>query len=187
MRSIVIGLVVAPMLVSCSGAERLTVETYAREAATLADTYVTETQGLSLRYQTTVQEGVRDLVEDQEQPDLDRATELVASQTAAYLALVDDAVGRYVAAMGSLEPPSALEETHHAYVDTIASVRAHLPALRDAISDAATLQDIERSLAGSAYADGQASWTAACQQLEQRIRDLGRGADLKCVKTERTP
>jgi hypothetical protein len=144
------------------------------------EAYVLESQEISLNYQTAVQSQVDELVSSGATADLEGAMTIVRFETANFLALLDDAMGRYHDGIEGLVPPNDVAEPHGAYLKIIASVRSTLPASRDALAETATFEEVLSSLVGSGFADGQAAWTAACQSLESAIREGGRGADLKC-------
>jgi hypothetical protein len=184
-RSLVLILVVlAAIGASCSEAEPMTLENYATATTQTTESYVLESQQISLRYQTAVEDQVRELVSSSDQPDLEGAMTIVRSETANFLALLDDAMGRYHTDLEELTPPTPVAEQHEAYLKIIASVRSTLPTSRDALADTTTFEEILSSLVGSGFADGQTAWTAACELLESAIRGEGRGADLKCVRDQ---
>lgn len=166
----------------CSQAEQMPLDEYADAMTKATASYVLESQGISLRYQIAVEGQVEALVSSGVDADLDGAMVIVRSETANFLALVDDAMGRYHAGIAALARPTVVAELHDAYLDIIASVRSTLPASRDALGETTTFEQVLASLVGSGFADGQAAWTAACQSLESAIRDQGRGVDLKCVR-----
>ncbi len=183
MRRLVALLVVGAVLTaSCSRTEPMTLDEYATATTDVTESYVVESQGISLRYQTAVEDQVGELVSSGADADLEGAMTIVRSETANFLALLDDAMGRYHAAIAEMAPPDAVAERHAAYLVIIESVRSTLPASRDALADATTFEQVLASLVGSGFADGQAAWTAACEALESAIRDGGRGADLRCVR-----
>lgn len=180
-------LAVAAFVASCGTAEQLTLDEYAVQAVAIADGYVQESQDVSFQYQRKVEQLVGEIAASGSSTAIEEAVEVMRTETASFLALIDDAMARYIEAFDALEPPDDISEAHEAYVDVMASVHGSLPVMRDRVSDAGSLGDIEAALAGSAFADGQPLWTAACQALEQTVRDLGRGLDLKCERTEVAP
>ena len=181
-RPLWVALVGALIAVSCSQAETMSLDAYAASMTEATDAYVLESQEISLRYQTAVEQQVKELVSSGADADLVGAMAIVKSETASFLSLLDDAMGRYHDGMADLEPPTEVADEHGAYLAIIASVRSTLPASRDALEDTTTFEEVLSSLVGSGFADGQAAWTSACGSLESAIRDGGRGADLKCVR-----
>jgi hypothetical protein len=177
----------AVALAGCAGEDSLTLDEYADQITTISALYVEESQSLSLRYQRDVERKVGELTNAGGVALVTAAVILVSGETASYLALLDDAINRYVVSMSELNPPSELVDGHASYVEVVSSVHQSLPAMRDAVASSQSMTDIQLALAGSGFADGQAVWTAACVSLEQDIRDLGRGADLKCVKPAVAP
>lgn len=175
---------VAVAVTGCSADDSLTVEAYSTEVTTIARVYVDESQSLSLRYQREVERQVGLIAAGGGASVVADAVAVVRSETVGYLALLDDAINRYVVSMSDVAPPRELVDDHESYVTIVSSVYASLPAMRDAVASSASIGDIEQALAGSGFADGQAVWTASCISLEQAIRDLGRGADLKCVRAD---
>jgi hypothetical protein len=187
MRLLWLVVVIAVALAGCTTDDALTLDEYADQITVISAAYVEESQSLSLRYQGDVERKVGDLTSAGGATVLTDVVTFMSAGTAAYLALLDDAIERYVASMAALKPPTELADGHVLYVEVVASVHRSLPQMRDAIALSTSIGDIELALAGSAFADGQAVWTAACVSLEQEIRDLGRGADLKCVRTDVAP
>ena len=155
---------------------------YADEITEVTGAYVLETQEISFRYQSAVERQVEALTSSGTTADLDGAMTIVRSETANFLALLDDAMTRYHTDVSEMEPPLEVVDRHDAYVAIIASVRSTLPASRDALAETTNFEEVLASLVGSGFADGQQAWTAACQSLESAIREAGRGADLKCVR-----
>lgn len=183
----VLVLAVALLVVSCGATERLTLDEYADRAAEIADAYVQESQDVSFQYQREVEQLIGEIAASGSSTVIEEAVVVMRTETASFLALIDDAMARYIEAFGALEPPDEISGAHQAYVDVMASVHDALPAMRDSVANASSLGDIEAALAGSAFADGQPVWTASCLTLEQDVRDLGRGLDLKCERSEVAP
>jgi hypothetical protein len=175
-------LVGALIATACSQPEPMSLDAYAESMNELTEAYVLESQEISLRYQLAVENQVEELVSSGANPDLQGAMVIVRSETANFLALLDDAMGRYHGGIAEMVPPDQVAGRHAAYLEIIESVRSTLPASRDALEDTTTFEQVLSSLVGSGFADGQAAWTAACESLESAIRDGGRGADLKCVR-----
>ena len=184
MRLLWVAVLGAVSLAGCAGTSSLTLNGYADQMTIISELYVEESQSLSLRYQLDVERKVSELASRGGSAVITEAVILVSAETASYLALLDDAIDRYVVSMAALEPPSDLVDSHSSYVEVVSFVHRSLPAMRDAVASSQSMTDIELALAGSGFADGQAVWTAACVSLEQNIRDLGRSADLKCVKSD---
>ena len=178
---LLVGTVIAA---SCSETEPMPLDEYAAAMTETTDSYVLESQGISLRYQRAVEDQVSALLSSDAQADLEGAMTIVRSETANFLALLDDAMGRYRASLAEFAPPDKVAGQHEAYLEIIASVRSTLPASRDALADTTTFEEVIASLVGSGFADGQAAWTAACESLESAIRGEGRGANLKCVREQ---
>ena len=176
--------VLAVLAASCASTPPLSIEDYAAAAGEASAEYVAESQQLSVTYQDKVSKGVSAIVETGSDTAIDEATTLVRTETVMYLALLDDAILRYIAAMESLAPPASVEALHDEYVEIAHSVQSTLPGLRDGISEAASIPDIQGALFTSGFSDGQAAWLARCEALEQGVRDAGRGVDLKCVRRD---
>jgi len=170
---------------ACSSA--LSTEEYAESISTLTDAYVVESQNLSYDYQSAVEDGVRELVAGDSQDPEAEAVELIAHESVQYLALLGDSMDRYLIVLGELTPPGSVESQHDAYLAAIAVVHGALPQTRDAVGAAADIPAIQLALTSSGFADGQIRWTAACGALEEAIRTDGRGADLRCVRSELAP
>lgn len=165
----------------------MTIDEYADAAGAIADAYVTESQNASFTYQRDVERSVGEIAASGSTTAVEEAVAVMRTETTAFLGLIGDAMARYIDAIAELNPPPDIAEAHDAYVDVMTSVRAALPEMRDSVAAAESLGDIEAALAGSTFADGQPAWTASCLALEQTVRDLGRGLDLKCERTEVTP
>ena len=181
-RLLIVALTSGLVAVSCSQTEPMSLDAYATSMTEATDAYVLESQEISLRYQTAVEQQVKELVSSGADADLDGAMTIVKSETTNFLALLDDAMGRYHDGLADLETPTEVADEHEGYLAIIASVMSTLPASRDALENTTTFEEVLSSLVGSGFADGQAAWTAACATLESAIRDGGRGADLKCVR-----
>lgn len=166
-------------LVGCSSA--LPLDEYVTVMESTTDAYVTESQGLSFDYQSAVEDGVRDLVAAGVEDPEAEAVVLVRSETVRYLALLTDAMDRYRAGIDEPEPPGPVVEEHAAYVAAVTFVVDSLPESRAAVESAESLEDVQRALTASGFADGQIRWTATCANLEQAVRNEGRGMDLQCV------
>lgn len=166
-----------------------TLDSYIGSMESATDAYVVESQALSFDYQSSVEDGVRALVADDEADDEDTeaaAIDLVRAETVGYLAQLGDAMSRYGAAITGPEVPGSVRDAHDDYVEAVGFVVGALPAARESVEAAATLDGIQRALTASGFADGQLRWTAMCSSLEQAVRDQGRGLDLQC-NVEPTP
>lgn len=172
---------------ACSSEPAMTIDTYADAAASATSAYVDESQQLSLTYQKLVEREVGKIVESGSDTAVADATTLVRTETVKYLALLDDAILRYVEAMDGLAPPGQVEEAHDAYIVIVESVQMTLPGMREAVGAASSIPQIQEALVGSGFSDGQTAWLATCSTLEQAVRDAGRGVDLKCVKPDVVP
>lgn len=180
----VVACVLAGFAVGCSTTPLLTVDEYADAASGATEAYVAESQQLSLTYQKKVEREVAAIVDAGADTAVTEATTLVRTETVMYLALLDDAILRYVAAMDELAPPETIEEAHDSYIVVVESVQVTLPGMREAVAEAKSIPEIQAALLGSGFSDGQAAWVATCGTLEQAVRDEGRGVDLKCVRRE---
>ncbi len=172
----------ALLAASCSQADPMPLDEYAVAITGVTQAYVLESQEITLRYQLGVEDQVDDMLASGVEGNIEGAMIIVRSETANFLALLDDAMGRYHTGITELTPPLSVAAPHEAYLEIIASVRSTLPASRDALAETSTFEDVIASLVGSGFADGQQAWRSACQALESAIRDAGRGADLKCVR-----
>lgn len=172
----------AVVAAGCSQSEPMSLPVYADSITEVTESYVLESQEISLRYQTAVERQVEALASSGGTGDLEEAMVIVRSETANFLAFLDDAMGRYQASLAEMEPPLDLADPHDAYLSIITSVRSTLPASRDALAETTTFDEVIASLVGSGFADGQQAWTATCETLESEIRAAGRGADLKCSR-----
>jgi hypothetical protein len=160
---------------------------YATELTDITDAYVVESQNLSYDYQSSVEDGVRDIVAAGGGDAQAQVSVLARSSTVQYLAMLGDVMDRYLQALDGLAVPSQLEDPHDEYVSAVRAVHTSLPATRSAVEEAADLEGMQSALSVSGLADGQLRWTATCVSLEESIRALGRGVDLRCVRTEVTP
>jgi hypothetical protein len=172
------------LAVGCSATPSLSVDDYADAAGGATEAYVAESQQLSLTYQKKVEREVAAIVEAGADNAVDEATALVRTETVMYLALLDDAISRYVAAMDALVAPDTVAEAHASYIVVVEAVHVTLPGMRDAVAAAESIPEIQAALVGSGFSDGQAAWVATCGALEQSVRNAGRGVDLKCVKRD---
>ncbi len=187
MRLAVIAITAMICLASCASDTALPIDEYAEQVSAAAAVYVAESQSNSLKYQGDVERKVAELAAAGAPTAIEEAAVFVREETVRYLTQLDGTIGRFRDALSELEPPSDLVVPHDGYVDVVGTVHDTLPALRSAVNGTTSIDGVGAVLAGSAFADGQAVWVAACSTLEQSIRDLGYGADLKCVRSEVAP
>ena len=173
--------VLAGVLTLAACSRGLPLGDYIEEMEATTDAYITESQGLSVDYQATVEDAVRDLVASGVDDPESEAVDLVRVETVRYLALLTDAMQRYRTAIEEPEPPGPVADAHDAYVTAVGVVVDSLPGTREAVETATSFDEIQLALASSGFADGQLRWTSACSNLEQAVRDEGRGMDLRCV------
>jgi hypothetical protein len=173
--------------VACTGSEALTLDEYADAATEIAEAYVTESQDASFKYQRDVERLVGEIAASGSATTIEEAVTVMRTETTVFLGLIGDAMVRYIDAFDDLAPPPEVEDAHDAYVAVMVSVQSSLPSMRDSVAASQSLGDIESALAGSAFADGQPAWTASCLALEQTVRDVGRGMDLKCEPSAVAP
>ena len=171
---------IASLAAACSSPSTLTLDEYVDAASASTNTYVDQTQSLGFSFQRTVEDGVAAIAARGGEAAVKDATDLVRTETVKYLGLLDDAMLQYVEDLGSLRAPEAITADHDAYLAIIESVEVSLQPMREMVDNAASIADIQAALVGSGFSDGQKAWVAVCKQLEQRVRDEGRGIDLKC-------
>lgn len=179
-----IWVILVAVAAGCAATPEMSVAEYAEAAAETTAAYVAETQQLSYAYQQTVEREVEEIVASKADTAVEDATALVSTETVQYLALLDDAIVRYLAALNELAPPAPIEDAHGAYLEIVDSVRSTLPGMRDSVAAATSIEGIQAALVGAGFSDGQAAWVARCGVLEQAVRDQGRGIDLKCVRRD---
>lgn len=178
-----VGLIATSLWVSaCSGSPSL--EDYIGEMESATDAWVAESQDLSYDYQSTVEDGVREIVASGAQDPEATAIELVRAETVGYLALLGDLMVRYGEAIAEPRAPDVIADAHRSYVDAVGFVAASVPDVRVAVEEADSIGAVQLALSSSGFADGQLRWTATCRALEQAVRDEGRGIDLKCIPPE---
>jgi len=113
---------------------------------------------------------------------LARATNVTRRETVQYLALLEDAMLRYVSALELLRPPPTISEVHGAYELAIASVQESMPDTREAVGSAEDLDGIQIAITDSGFSDGQLRLRTACVALEIAVRAEGQGLDLGCTR-----
>lgn len=171
----------ALLVAGCSSA--MTIDEYAAELSGIAEAYVVESQNLSYDYQSAVEDGVREIVEAGQDGTEATAIELVRSETVQYLAMLSDAMGRYLARLEALSPPDEVKDQHEAYVDAVRNVYEAIPEARDTVSEATSIDDVQVALTASGFADGQLRWTTTCVSLEEAVEAQGETVTLRCVRS----
>ena len=175
--------VLALALVAASCSSGMSPADYASAMEAHVDAYVTESQDLSFDYQRGVIDEVRRVVAaDGANPETEAAA-IMRRGTIEYLALLSDAIDRYLAALRELSPPGSVSEAHAEYIAAIQASRDAIPATRDAVEAASDLAELQLALTASGFADSQLRWTAACTSLEQAVRGAGRGLNLRCTRS----
>ncbi|MCB1245944.1 MAG: hypothetical protein KDB69_01605 [Acidimicrobiia bacterium] len=170
-------------LAGCS-TDSTPVSAFAARATDVTAAYVEESQAIGYTYQRSIELEVGQIVDEGAESAVERATELVRSETVAYLAVLADAVTRYSEAFEALPVPAAVQQERDDYVAVVELARESIPSMREAVADAASIPMIRLALASSTYADSAEAWTAACRSLEQAVRDEGHGIDLKCERPD---
>lgn len=182
MRRLVL-VVIAGALVGASCSSSMTIDEYASELPGIAEAYVVESQNLSYDYQSSVEDGVRGIVEAGEDGAEAAAVDLVRTETVQYMATLSDAMGRYLARLDALSPPDEVADQHEAYVDAVRNVYEAIPEVRDTVADATSLEDVQLALTASGFADGQIRWTTTCLSLEEAVEAQGEPVALRCVRS----
>lgn len=189
MRSRSVGVALASVVVlgvllgSCATRE-VAVSDFADEMSSITGAYVDEATSLSASYQRQVEIKVADIVANEGDDALEPVTDLVRSETVGFLALLGDALDRYVDALVEVATPDAVQAEMDRYVSLMTASAGHLPDMRTSVAEASTIDALRAALAGSAYADAQAAVTASCTALEQAVRDQGHGVDLRCTRAD---
>lgn len=178
-----LGLIAAAVaLVATACSNPMPLDEYAELLTTTTDGYVVESQNLSYDYQKAVEDGAREIVASGADDAEEQVLILARQQTAQYLGLLSDAMLRYHAALSEMEPPGEVADAHGQFVDAVGAVLKALPAAKQGVEDAESLDEIQQALTASGFADGQFRWTATCSSLEQSIKDAGQAVNLRCVK-----
>ncbi|MGI9528720.1 MAG: hypothetical protein ACR2NG_03340 [Acidimicrobiia bacterium] len=159
------------------------IDEYASELSDIAEAYVVESQDLSYDYQSSVEDGVRDIVEAGQDGAESDAIELVRSETVQYLAMLSDAMGRYLEQLDALNPPDEVADQHEAYVAAVRNVYESIPDARDTVAGATSLEGVQLALTASGFADGQLRWTTTCLSLEEAVEAQGEPVTLRCVRS----
>jgi len=165
----------------------LSVEAYADAMEGVAWAYVAESQDLSARYQASVEDDVKAMVQESPPDPEAVAVEIASSATVNYLAVLADAMQRFIEGMEALRPPPAVQAAQKEFIAAVRSVHGAIPSTRDAVLEADSIESVGFALTSSGFADGQIRWTAACAALEAATRGLGTGLDLGCVRPVVTP
>jgi len=165
----------------CSSA--MTIDEYSSDLSEIAETYVVESQNLSYDYQSSVEDGVRAIVESGQDGAQESAVELVRTETVQYLAMLSDAMGRYLERLEALSPPDEVKPEHEAYVDAVRNAYEAIPEARDTVAGATSLDDVQYALTASGFADGQLRWTTTCISLEEAVIEQGESVTLRCVRS----
>ncbi len=163
------------------------VEAYADAMEGVVDTYVAESQDLSTRYQASVEDDIKAMVQQRPSDPEAVAVEIASSATTNYLAVLADAMQRFIEGMESLRPPPTVRAAHEEFIAAVRSVHRAIPSTRDAVLEADSIESVGLALTSSGFADGQIRWTAACTALEAAARELGTGLDLGCVRPVVSP
>lgn len=160
---------------------------YGSAVTATAETYVVESQNLSFDYQQSVEDGVREIIDSDASDTRTAAMDLVRTATVGYLALLEDAMRRYGSALRDLEPPGEVASAHESHIAAVLAVADAVPDARNEVATAPDLEGVQKALTASGFADGQLRWTATCTSLEQAIRDMGHGANLRCTRPVEAP
>jgi hypothetical protein len=155
---------------------------YAAVLGEHTDDYIQESQNLSVAFHSTVEDEIKVLAESGEGDVVALATDVTRQETAQYLAVLEDAMTRYVEALGSMSPPRGLVDAHDAYVEALDAVRSSMPETRARVGEATDLTGIQTAITGSGFSDGQLRLRAACSSLEAAVRQEGHGVDLGCTR-----
>jgi len=166
---------------ACSIGSLSTAE-YAAVLGERTDEYIQESQDVSAAFHSTVEDRIKVLAESGEGDVVALATDMTRRETVQYLAVLEDAMTRYVDALRSMSPPGSLVDAHDAYVEAIDAVRSSMPATRARVGEATDLSGIQTAITGSGFSDGQLRLRAACSSLEAAVRQEGHGVDLGCSR-----
>ncbi len=168
------------VLGACSG-PALTVSDYASAIQEVTAAYIAEAQALSVTFHRTVEAEVTRIVGEGSEDARSEATNITKREMVLFLALLEEAMGRYVERLAEIRPPRGVSGQHSEYVDAIESVRGAMPSTRSSVASALHLDGIEAAVRGSGFQDGQFRLTATCQSLEESVRAAGVGIDLGCA------
>lgn len=171
-----------PLLAGACSEGSLSPADYASVLGERTDDYVQESQSLSATFHSTVEDKITALAESGEGDVVALATAATRRETVQYLAVLEDAMIRYLEALGSISPPGNLVDAHDAYLEAIDAVRSSMPATRARVGEATDLTGIQTAITGSGFGDGQLRLRAACSSLEAAVRQEGHGVDLGCTR-----
>lgn len=182
MRRVVLA-VLAGALVGAGCSSAMPIDEYASELSAIAENYVVESQDLSYDYQSSVEDGVRDIVEAGEDGAEAAVVELMRTETVQYMAMLSDAMGRFLERLDALNPPDEVADEHEAYVAAVRNVYESIPDARDTVAEATSLEGVQLALTASGFADGQLRWTTTCLSLEEAVEAQGESVTLRCVRS----
>jgi hypothetical protein len=177
-----IGTVSLAVVLSACSDPALTFPEYASVIQEVTDTYIAEAQALSVTFHSTVEAEVTRIVEEGSDDARSEATDVTKREMVLYLALLEDAMGRYTERLAEIRPPIDISEQHGDYADAIESVRGAMPSTRSSVASALHLDGIEAAVAGSGFQDGQFRLTTTCLSLEESVRAAGVGINLGCTR-----
>lgn len=180
-RALALMVLVSTVLSACAQ-PALTVAEYAAAMDEATDAYIAEAQSLSATFQGAVEDEVRRIVEKGSDDPLGEATDITRRETVLYLALLEDAMDRYVERLSEIDPPSEVEGSHADYVAAVGTVHRAMPSSRSSVASAIDIAGIKGALAASGFQDGQYRLTSACLSLEELVRAEGSGIDLGCTR-----
>ena len=177
------GLLAIAVVAAACGAPRLSVSEYAVVVEDATDAYIAESKALSGTFQESVEDEIASIAESGEGDLLELASKVTSRETVQYLALLEDAMARYLEVLNAVVPPDSLSGAHEAYVAALQSVRASMPVTRTGVEQATDLAGIQTAITSSGFSDGQLRLQAACADLESAVRSHGHGIDLGCTPT----
>lgn len=181
-RTVATVFVLLSLLASACSIGSLSTAEYASVLGERTDEYIQESQEVSETFHSTVEDRVKVLAESGEDDVVALATDMTRRETVQYLAVLEDAITRYVETLRSISPPGNLVDAHDAYVEAIDAVRFSMPATRARVGEASDLTGIQTAITGSGFSDGQLRLRAACSSLEAAVRQEGHGVDLGCSR-----
>ncbi|GMQ92937.1 MAG: hypothetical protein BMS9Abin12_0414 [Acidimicrobiia bacterium] len=172
-----VGIVVS----ACSG-PALSPSAYAEVIERATDDYIERSQALSVAFQSTVEQEVALIVETDVEDPVAAAIDVTKREMVLYLALLEDAMGRYIEQLSQIAPPESLVQVHDDYVTAVQVVQRGMPETRASVESAFQLDGIEAAIAGSGLQDGQYRLAKTCMSLEAAVRAEGHGLDLGCTR-----
>lgn len=108
------------------------------------------------------------------------ALDETAQRFSAMFAGIADALHRHVESLRNMEAPAVVAEEHEAYVKALEAAGQGLGPLIGTFAELTSLQEIERAMGSSGYADAGLRVTAACNRLEQALEANGITVNLRC-------